>query len=127
ALALSTSTLRGALTPQDVQQRVALRYPQAQPLPDPPELHQLLEGQGLLWHKEQGLYLRAGEQAPTTMGTRFSSVDRSRTALPSQALSMRADAVEARQFNTQLRNAVERRALRVLGVGAERAQQAALA
>ena len=72
-----SSTLRGALTPKDVQSRVALRYPEAVPLPEPPELHALLEAQGLSWFEDGGTYGRIGELGLTTMGTRFSPLGRS--------------------------------------------------
>ena len=127
ALALSASQLKGGLTPAEILRRVQLRYPEAQPLPPRPNLDELLRPHGLVFDESKGSYNRPGEAEHTMMATRISSMLRAQTALPSQALSMDADAVAARQFDEKLRNAVERRAFRVLGVRADRAREAALA
>ena len=127
ALALSASLLKSELTPDDVVRRVALRYPDAQPLPSRPALDSLLLVHGLTWSEETGKYYRPGSSDRTSLHTRsHSSLPRFTTALPTQALSMDPEAVVARQFDERLRNAIERRYLRILGVRADRAQKAAL-
>lgn len=128
ALALSASLLRSELTPEEVLRRVERRYPEAAELPPRPELDALLAPHGLVWSEARGVYHRPGTSEGTTLSTQVSSLPpRARTALPSEARSMEPDAIAARQFEERLRNAIERRQLRVLGVRADRARDAALA
>ena len=127
ALSLSASLLRSGITPDEVLRRVSLRYPDAEALPTRPDLDALLARHGLTWSETKRAYEREGAIEKTSFHTRVSSLGRSMTALPSQALSMEPEAVVARQFDERLRNAVERRNLRVLGVRADRAREAALA
>ncbi|MBO6936772.1 MAG: BREX system serine/threonine kinase PglW [Deltaproteobacteria bacterium] len=127
ALSLSASLLRSGIGPEEVLRRVSLRYPEAAALPSRPELDALLSRHGLTWNDGKQTYERRGASEKTSFHTRVSSLGRSMTALPSQALSMEPEAVVARQFDERLRNAVERHHLRVLGVRADRAREAALA
>lgn len=127
ALALSASLLRSELSPEEVLRRVERRYPEAAGLPTRPELDRLLAPHGLVWSEAKGVYHRPGMSEGTTLSTQGSSLARARTALPSEAHSMQPDAIAARQFEERLRNAMERRQLRVLGVRADRAREAALA
>lgn len=127
ALSLSASLLRSGISPEEVLRRVFLRYPEAAALPTRPELDALLSRHGLTWNEAAQTYERKGAHEKTSFHTRVSSLGRSSTALPSQALSMEPEAVVARQFDERLRNAVERHHLRVLGVRADRAREAALA
>jgi hypothetical protein len=126
ALELSASQLKSGLTAAEIKRRVRLRYPDAAPLPDRPDLDALLKTHGLVFDESIGSYARPGESERIVMATRVSSVLRANTALPTQAMAMSSEAVSARQFDEQLRNAVERRAFRVLGVRADRARDAAL-
>lgn len=126
ALELSASQLKSGLTAPEIKRRVRLRYPDASVLPDRPDLDGLLRPHGLVFDETSGAYARPDEAERTMMATRVSSVLRAQTALPTQAMSMDAEAVAARQFDEQLRNAVERRSFRVLGVHADRARDAAL-
>jgi hypothetical protein len=68
ALQLSAAALAGAeeLTPAEIRSRVADRYPEAEPLPDPPALDPLLRAAGLEldWDAVAGLY-----RAPKPPGT----------------------------------------------------------
>ena len=128
ALTLSASQLRSNLEPAEIVRRVSLRYPAAQPLPDRPALDALLAVHGLVFDAPRGQYVRAGENEPTIMSSRLPTLtERFTTALPSQSLSMDPEAVQAREFDALLRNAAERRELRVLGVRPDRARSAALA
>ncbi|MBA4158987.1 MAG: BREX system serine/threonine kinase PglW, partial [Gemmatimonadetes bacterium] len=60
ALKLGAGSLLGprALTPEQIQQRIASRYPDAEPLPPPPRLDALLEEAGvhLRWDPARGSY-----------------------------------------------------------------------
>jgi serine/threonine protein kinase len=128
AVELCAATFKGGVSENDVRARVALRYPQAAPLPARPELDALLSPLGFVWNDAGGAYLRPGEEQGTTLQTRQgSSLGRASTALPSQARAMDPEAIDARQFDEKLKHAVEMRAFRVLGVTAERARDAALA
>ncbi len=127
ALALSASLLKSGLDPAEIRRRVSLRYPDARPLPPRPELDALLRPHGLVFDEVAGCYTRPGEAEHTLMSSRVSTLRRFTTALPSEALSMEPDAVAARQFDERLRNAFERHELRVLGVRADRAREAAIA
>ncbi|MCA9613344.1 MAG: hypothetical protein KC586_11380, partial [Myxococcales bacterium] len=104
---------------------VALRYPDATPLPTRPELDALLQRHGLTWSDSRAIYVREGAIEKTSFHTRVSSLGRAHTAHPTQAVSLEPDAVAARQFDERLRSAVERHQLRVLGVRADRAGEAA--
>ena len=127
ALSLSSSQLKSGLAPAEIRRRVKLRYPEAAALPDRPALDALLLVHGLVFDQVTFSYLRLGEAEHTVMTTRVtSSIVRVSTALPTQAMAMDAAAVSARQFDEQLRNAVERRSFRVLSVRADRAKDAAL-
>jgi serine/threonine protein kinase len=127
ALALSASQLKSGLTPAEIVRRVKLRYPEARALPTRPDLDALLQQHSLVFDEVSGTYIRPGEDQRTLMSSRVSSLLRMKTALPSQALAMSADAVAARQFDERLRNAFERHEVRVLGVRADRAREAAIA
>lgn len=126
ALALSASQLKSGITPAEIVRRVRLRYPEAAALPERPALDELLRPHGLVFNDEAGEYRRLGDADHTIMSTRMPSPWRAKTALPTQAMSMDAEAIAARQFDEQLRNAIERRSFRILGVRADRAREAAL-
>ena len=125
ALELSASQLTSGLVPAEIRRRVHLRYPEAQPLPDRPALDELLRPWKLEFDVVTNSYQRPGVSEGTTNATRMPSSPRAKTALPTQARSMEPDAIGARAFDAQLKNAVERRSFRVLGVNAARAKDAA--
>lgn len=128
ALTLSASQLRPGLTAAEIARRVALRYPEAEPLPERPALDGLLAPHGLVFDDRLGVYLRLGEEASTQLSSRVPTQrERFRTALPTERLSMDPDAVSAREFDALLKNAAERHELRVLGVSPAHARMAALA
>jgi serine/threonine protein kinase len=58
ALQLSSAALSGELTPEQVQQRVKARYPEAEELPARPALDALLETYGLIWNAHTAVYQR---------------------------------------------------------------------
>jgi serine/threonine protein kinase len=125
ALLLSGSVLTGELTPASIQQRVSTRYPEAAPLPPRPELDELLSPLHIKWDEASQRYVRPGERRTTehtSLGTSYSSP----TLTSSQrALDPRYLALE--DFEERLRITRDRKTLKVLGVRADKAHQAALA
>ncbi|MFW6023332.1 MAG: protein kinase domain-containing protein, partial [Myxococcota bacterium] len=124
ALALSATVLHGGLDSAQVRERVHLRYPEAEPLPDRPALDELMAAQGYTFG-DDGRYHRPGDPESTSLGTRASPLHRHRTALPTQPRAARPASLAAREWDERLRDAVERRAFRVLGVVKDRAVEAA--
>ncbi len=124
ALELTAGILTGQLSADDVQKRVAARYPLAEALPPRPKLDALLEPLGLRWSAQDSAYLRPGEAAPTSLHTSFLPVSHTRTALPTQGKAMSTDAIAARDFEERLRVAVDKKSFRLLGVSADRAAEA---
>lgn len=129
ALELSASAvLTAGLAPDEVLQRVAARYPDAEPLPTRPELDRLLRPHGLVWVSATNLYERPGERHSTTLETSFTSSMISlvpSTRLPARIQEPQSMAII--EFEDRLRNAVDRRHLRILGVTADKARETALA
>jgi len=126
AIELTAAVLTSAhiqLTPDEVRKRIADRYPDAAPPPDRPALDALLAPFGLTWDGEK--YVRPGEEVRVTHhSTRFSTLDRAETALPTEVLASGPDAVEAREFDARLVQAVERKQLRLLLVRSDLASRA---
>jgi serine/threonine protein kinase len=123
ALRLSQSVLSVPdLTVQELQRRVRERYPQAQPLPERPELDALLEPYGL--HFYQDRYRRRGVDMPSVSAT-VSGFTRYTSAGPGE---LRIDTPETRaavRLEETLRSGLERGRFRVLSAPAHRARQAA--
>jgi len=129
ALELSASAvLTAGLAPDEVLQRVAARYPDAEPLPTRPELDALLRPHGLVWVSATNQYERPGERHNTTLETSFTSSMVSLVPLtPLPARIQEPKSIAAIEFEDRLRNAVDRRHLRILGVTADKARETALA
>ena len=124
ALTLSLSALAGGgLTTEVLRRRVAARYPEARPLPDPPELDRLLARHGLVFAPDLGEYLRPGQHAPTSMTVQQPS--RVATASPGTPLRRDPDAQRALAFQDQLDRGVASGRFRVVQVRADLAAQAA--
>ncbi len=126
ALMLAQNALTGVreLTIQQVHQRVLSRYPDAQSLPERPELDSLLgeSGLDLVWHPElahgAGAYrFRAYEEA-STFSTGTILPERRPTAAPDSAPAGEAseDIAEARVIENKLRRAAVDGAFLVLAV-----------
>ena len=126
ALALSSSALVSGLTPEELVKRVASRYPDAAALPTRPALDGLLSPHGLVWVVDDGTYRRVGESHATSASSSFSPIDRLPTATSSQARAADPGAMAARSFDEKVAHALERKLLRVVGVRADRAREAAL-
>ncbi len=122
ALELCAATLHSGLVPNEVQRRVQARYPQAEPLPDRPELDEFMSDVGQVWDEDAGSYTRPGESSRTTLGTKYSSLESYKTALPGQALSMDQRAIRGRRVQDRIDYTLEKKRLLVLGVNATSAQ-----
>jgi len=126
ALKLALGALAGAkeLTPQQVRERVAGRYPESEPLPDRPDLDALLEDAGseLKWQPDaaggKGAYASPLREFTTVLSatalTRVSSAARRFEEVP-------ADKVEIDQFEQRLRYSVENEGFLALIVSPARA------
>ena len=128
ALELSAAVLGGGITPEELVQRVSARYPDASPLPDRPALDRLLEPHGLRWVPGVNRYERPGERHATALETTFSSAPvPPMPVLPLRSRLSEPKSIAAVEFEDRIRNAVDRRTLRIVGVTADRAREAALA
>lgn len=125
ALELS-APIAGGLGADDIARRVALRYPEAEPLPPRPELDELVRPLGLQWDEASAIYRRAGESALSTRGTKFSLIQRAPTTVSAHRTLDEA-ALAAAAFEERLQHAVDRRLFRVIAVPFERAAEAATA
>lgn len=116
AVRLTAGVLRSHLSPEQVKARVAARYPEAAPLPDRPELDTLLSPLQILWDEEAGHYRRKGDDPRTNWGTQNSSwTSRYPTAPTGLPRDDSPVALGARDFDQQLRAAIQSDAFRVLG------------
>jgi len=128
ALELSATVLTSNLTAEDVHKRVGARYPEAAPLPPRPALDALLVPHGLIWNPVNGQYQRKGQDHATSLpSTSFSPLQRLPTASRGEAVAKSPETIVAQAFEDKLSHALERRLLRVVGVRADRAREAALA
>ena len=123
ALTLSLGALVGTgLTPDNVRQRVAARYPEAEPLPNRPELDALLSPHGLVFSVDLGEYVRPGQHAPTSMTVQLPV----RASTAPQLLTPRKgpDAQRAAAFEDQLQRSLRSGHFRVVQVPAHLAPAA---
>jgi hypothetical protein len=95
----------GGLSVEQIRDRLRSRYPEAEPLPNRPELDDLLVRVGLdvRWNPETTTYHRREQQRLVTSG---SSVPKRRsTATSTRHVEITPDVAEARQFEERLRHA----------------------
>lgn len=92
-------------TPEQVRSRVESRYPEAERLPDRPELDSLLQRVGLdvRWDAERKKYRRRETTVLVTSGS--SMPKRRSTATSARHIEVTPDVAEARQFEERLRHA----------------------
>jgi hypothetical protein len=104
----------GQLHPAEVQQRIAARYPEAEPLPDHPHLGVLLQevGLDLVWDEGAGVYQRAA--AWETTGS--SMPQRHSTAAAARRPPVTPYVAEARLFEERLQHAHQEGAFLILTV-----------
>jgi len=124
ALELAGAVIIPGLNPEQVRQRVATRYPEAEALPGRPELDALLATIGLRWSVDRQAYLRPG-----SVGSTLTATEAWRTSLASTTSGRPTDVVSARceRFDTSLQHAAESGRFRAIQVSARRAEQAAQA
>ncbi|MHA7839590.1 MAG: BREX system serine/threonine kinase PglW, partial [bacterium] len=139
AIKLSLGALAGArvLAAEQIRDRVLSRYPEAEPLPDRPELDRLLEeaGSELRWQPQAGTDVRDGDAsggayvAPlrefTTVhtGTSYATATRSRTLTP-HFEEVPADQAERKQFDQRLRYSLDQQHFLALIVSPHQALEA---
>ena len=102
------------LSPANVRQRIAARYPEAEPLPDPPLLDSLLQevGLDLVWDEDAGVYRRPASQETTGS----SMPQRHSTAASARRPTVTPYVAEARLFEERLQHAYRDGAFLVLSV-----------
>lgn len=121
ALKLGVGSLLGpkSLTAQQVRQRIASRYPEAEPIPDPPVLDELLREAGLDWVWDSSIADGQGGYRPQSVvsdaASGPSTVPRWPTNPPDD-LSTSPDAEAARTLQGRIANAVAERRFLVLTV-----------
>jgi hypothetical protein len=125
ALELSAAIVPGRITEPKLRELVAARYPDAAPLPPRPELDDLVQGFGLNYVPTEAVYARPGSDT-RMLHTSLSSYTRVAT-LPTRGPEIEARMVAIHEFEDKVRTCLERRALLVLGVSAERSSDAELA
>ena len=123
ALTLSFSALvGGGLTAEVLRNRVAARYPDAEPLPDRPDLDKLLAPQGLVYSDTVDEFVRPGQYASTSMTVPAPS--RTLTVAPALQTRRDPDAQRAAAFQDQLLRSVDTGRFRVIQVRADLAEAA---
>jgi len=106
----------GGFSIDQIRSRVESRYPEAEPLPDRPDLDALLERVGLdvRWKPETKTYHR---RASSVMFTSGSSLPRRRTtATSTRQVEVTPDMADARQFEERLQHAHDEGGFLVLTV-----------
>lgn len=124
ALTLSMAVLAGGEFSADALRRqVAARYPEAQPLPDRPELDRMLAPHGLVFAPDLNKYHRPGQQVPTSMTCNLPA--RAGTAGAGLPARRDPDSQRAAAFQDQLERGVASHRFRVIQVRADLAIMAA--
>jgi hypothetical protein len=123
ALRLGLGALTGlapgdAITAEEVRQRIAARYPEAQPLPDHPELQELLTAAGLdlTWDAGTSCYRRPGATLPISSAGASSLPSRLATIPGTHRPRDNAEAADATNFEERLENALRHRQFLALTV-----------
>ncbi len=124
---LCAGILQGSpLTPAEVRRRVAARYPDAEPPPEPPALDALHAPLGYAWSAAQRGYERPGEGQGTSLQTSFAGT-RTPPGAPSTVRGVSAAALDRAELDHALAVARERGGFRALYVNAAHARRAAVA
>ena len=122
ALRLTAGALPPArMTPEQVRRAVALRYPEAAPLPDDDALARLLDPLGLVFL--DGLFQRPSAFASSTQPTEILARKPTVHGPPRPTADPKQQ--EKREFHERIKSAARRRAFRVLEVAAAHAETAA--
>lgn len=123
ALDLSAAILPSKLDEAKLRELVSARYPEAAALPPRPALDELVANLGLNHDAASGEYSRPDAQPRSSLQTRLSSYTRV-MPLPSLGPELDSRQVAIQEFEDTVRVCLERRALLVLGVTAERSVDA---
>jgi serine/threonine protein kinase len=121
ALKLGVGALLGPreLTVQQIQQRIASRYPQAEPLPGRPALDDLLQEAGMAWVWDgagaEGRGAYRPKYRPPEMSSQTSTLSRLSTATP-PGVSLSPETEAARSLEERLTRAVSERRFLLLTV-----------
>jgi hypothetical protein len=126
ALELSAAVLLGKVSEERLRELVTARYPDAAPLPPRPGLDDLVKDvTGLHYVYADAVYARPGDEGRSSLHTSMSSYTRMASLPRGPEIEERKVAIQ--EFDDKVRVCLERRALLVLGVSAERAPDAELA
>lgn len=123
ALELSAAVIPAKITEDKLRELITARYPDATPLPPRPALDDVLATSGLHYLSDEATYARQGA-GPTSLHTSVSSYTRMTT---SRGPEIERRKVTIHEFDDQIRICLDRRALLILGVSADRAPDAELA
>ena len=135
-LIASAGVFRNKLKPIDLRRRVETRFPEAAPLPARPALDSLVASFALAWDPEAGHYTHRSGRLHTGLSTELHTHTQISATQPSAHWPGRVaarikkvdkNARKSREFDEQLRIAVDRRLFRVLGVNVNHAFLAARA
>jgi serine/threonine protein kinase len=126
ALELSSPVLTGSLTPDRVLTLVSTRYPEADPLPQRPELDALLLPFGLKWSPIEQVYARPGDNSRSLHSVSYTVLPTSLGTLTSSQREINPEVVEIRDFEDKMRSALQEHKLRVLCVSKSFAARTAL-
>jgi serine/threonine protein kinase len=109
---------RERLDPKGIRERIAARYPEAEPLPDRPALDALLDeaGFGVVWVEATASYHRAGDRPQVTSGSTGPRRLTTDAGPRRPARGIDPQVAEARQFEERLRYALRDGAFLVLTV-----------
>lgn len=124
ALELSAAIVPAQITEPKLRELVTARYPDAAALPPRPGLDDLVAQFGLHYVPSEATYARPGTDR-SSLHTSLSSYTRMSTAPRGPEIEARSVAIQ--DFDDQVRTCLERQALLVLGVSAERGPDAELA
>lgn len=105
------------LSIDQIRSRVESRYPEAEPLPDRPQLDRLLEAVGLdlRWDTGAGVYRRREEKGPLlTSGSTMHF--RRQTAVGTRHIEITEEVAEAREFEDRLQHSRQEGGFLVLSV-----------
>lgn len=122
ALELSSAIVPGQITEDKLRELVTARYPDAAPLPTRPALDDLVATFGLTYIPGEAMYSRPNSDARTSMHTGMRSY--TPTTMSARGPDIEARQVRIQEFDDQMRTCLERHALLVLGVSADRAPDA---
>lgn len=123
---IDSRTKRFELTVEEVKKRVSGRYPEAQELPDRPELDQMLAdiGLDLKWFPERAAYCYQHRDSESGLSSSTHHVRFPTQMAPIDAAEIAPDVADARVFEDKLRRAAQEGAFLALSVPPQYLQRA---